>query len=460
VRIPLIAFIAAGMQLVPVAVALARPRWLRGPRLGVAIWLVLLALMDVSGLAWTFWLKLGNNHAITYIFAPVQGAVLLWAISLWQVRPVLRTTVRLLIPLLLAWWAANIALIENLDSFSVVGSPVYHLIALSAALLALVTRARDAEEPLLRADWLWILVGIALFFAANASVTIVQGVAIEAMDYPLAARAGVLKSIIDVVALLVMTGGFLWPPRPTSSGALTVLLVVVAFVAALVIAQRDRIALRREGEAQVARAQEEERAWVAGELHDDILQRIALLRHEMEQCLTGEAAAADPATVTRLRGINAELLDLGVAVRNIARRLHPTVVDQIGLLPAVQALADETRGASGIAVSLRLPGEAPPVGRDVARAAYRIIQEALRNTARHSRSATATVEVRIQGARLHLRVADEGRGFGEQRPGTPGIGLGILRERALSVGGTAEVESDPARGTVVTAVLPLRREGE
>jgi hypothetical protein len=218
VRIPLIAFIAAGMQLVPVAVALARPRWLRGPRLGVAIWLVLLALMDVSGLAWTFWLKLGNNHAITYIFAPVQGAVLLWAISLWQVRPVLRTTVRLLIPLLLAWWAANIALIENLDSFSVVGSPVYHLIALSAALLALVTRARDAEEPLLRADWLWILVGIALFFAANASVTIVQGVAIEAMDYPLAARAGVLKSIIDVVALLVMTGGFLWPPRPTSSG--------------------------------------------------------------------------------------------------------------------------------------------------------------------------------------------------------------------------------------------------
>jgi signal transduction histidine kinase len=227
-------------------------------------------------------------------------------------------------------------------------------------------------------------------------------------------------------------------------------------VAALVIAQRDRIALKRRSELLVARAQDEERSWVAAELHDDILQRVALLRHEVEQFWTGTLPVRDPNTITRLRGISAELLDLGVAVRNIARRLHPTVVDQVGFLPALQALADEFRGASGIAVTLRLPHEPPVLGADVARAAYRIVQEALRNTARHSSSATASVEVQVHAQRLYIRVEDAGRGFDPSDRTADGIGLAILRERALSVGGSADVTSEGEHGTVVTASLPLR----
>ena len=225
---------------------------------------------------------------------------------------------------------------------------------------------------------------------------------------------------------------------------------------ALVIAQRDRAMLRRRSETLVARAQDEERAWVAGELHDDILQRVALLRHEVEQVWGGSLPVRDPHTITRLRGISAELLDLGVAVRNIARRLHPTVVDQIGFLPAVQALADDVRGSSGIEVSLRLPATPPPLGAEVARAAYRIVQEALRNTARHSSSATASVEVQVHAQRMFIRVADAGRGFDHPSGSPHGIGLAILRERALSVGGSADVTSDSGQGTVVTASLPLR----
>lgn len=222
------------------------------------------------------------------------------------------------------------------------------------------------------------------------------------------------------------------------------------------IAQRDRVALRRRSETLVARAQDEERAWVAGELHDDILQRVALLRHEVEQFWTGTLPVRDPHTITRLRGISAELMDLGVAVRNIARRLHPTVVDQVGFLPALQALADEVRGASGIAVTLRLPTEPPQLGPEVARAAYRIVQEALRNTARHSSSTTAAVEVQVHAQLLYIRVEDEGRGFDPADRSVHGIGLAILRERALSVGGSAEVTSSGAHGTTVTASLPLR----
>lgn len=226
------------------------------------------------------------------------------------------------------------------------------------------------------------------------------------------------------------------------------------------IAQRDRVALRKRSEALVARAHDEERAWVAGELHDDILQRIALLRHEVEQFWSGTLPVRDAHTVSRLRGISAELLDLGVAVRNIARRLHPTVVDHVGFLPAVHALADEIRGASGIAVSVRLPKEPPVMAAEVARAAYRIVQEALRNTARHSSSTTASVDVQVQAQRLLIRVEDAGKGFGRTDGPRHGIGLAILRERALSVGGTAEISSDAGRGTVVTASLPLRTAAE
>jgi len=240
------------------------------------------------------------------------------------------------------------------------------------------------------------------------------------------------------------------------AGALSTLIAVVAFVAALVIAQRDRVALRRRSEVLVARAQDEERAWIAGELHDDILQRVALLRHEVEQFWTGTLPVRDPHTITRLRGISAELLDLGVAVRNIARRLHPTVVDQVGFLPALQALAEEFRGASGIAISLRLPPEPPALAAEVARAAYRIVQEALRNTARHSSSTTALVEVQVHAQRLYIRVEDAGRGFDPADRTRNGIGLAILRERALSVGGSVDVSSEGDRGTLVTATLPLR----
>lgn len=217
-KIPLVIWIAAGTQLLPVAAALAHPRWLRGPRLGIAIWLVLLVLNDASSWAWSQWLLLGNNHVVSYVFMPIQGVVVLWAIAQWQVRPVLYLTIRLCIPLLLVWWGVDLLFLEGLSSFSVIGSPVASLLTLAAAMLAIVTRARATEVPVLRQDWLWLLSALAIFYATSATVTIVSGAAIESGDYALAVRASILKASIDIVAFLMMAGGFLWAPRQTSSG--------------------------------------------------------------------------------------------------------------------------------------------------------------------------------------------------------------------------------------------------
>ncbi len=230
--------------------------------------------------------------------------------------------------------------------------------------------------------------------------------------------------------------------------------VLVAFMAAMALAQRQRSRMRQQQAVLVARAHEEERAWVAGELHDDVLQRIALVRAEVESLWEPDRPSTE-VLEDRLRGINAELVDLAVAVRRIATRLHPTVVDQVGLLPALHSLAEEVERGSDVEVQVETSGEAGAVPTETARAAYRIVQESLRNVVRHSGSRTARVAVTVDERHLALRVQDEGRGFDSGRAQAHGLGLASLRERAIMVGGTAEVRSRPGTGTTVEVRLPV-----
>lgn len=213
--------------------------------------------------------------------------------------------------------------------------------------------------------------------------------------------------------------------------------------------------MRQEQALLVARAHEEERAWVASELHDDILQRIALVCAEVESLRSDDRRREVEVLESRLQGINAELVDLAVAIRRVAARLHPTIVDQVGLLPALEELALEVSRGSEVKVQISTE-TAPdrPLG-ETARTAYRIVQEALRNVVRHSASRVATVTLAFDARNLVLTVQDDGRGFDmtTTRPG--GLGLASLRERALIAGGTLEVRSRLGHGTSVRATLPL-----
>lgn len=231
-------------------------------------------------------------------------------------------------------------------------------------------------------------------------------------------------------------------------------------VAAMVLAQRQRERLRQQQAVLVARAHEEERAWVAGELHDDVLQRIALVRAELESLWSERSApAAGPADEphpldVRLKGVNTELVDLAVAVRAIATRMHPTVVDQVGLLPALQSLKAEVERGSPLTVALDIRGSEPTPPLETARAAYRIVQEALRNVVRHAQATAATVTVELNSRHVHLTIQDNGRGFDASLLKSQGLGLASLRERAVMVGGRAEVRSRPGAGTTIDVSLP------
>ena len=233
---------------------------------------------------------------------------------------------------------------------------------------------------------------------------------------------------------------------------LSVAILLTAFVAALVISQRRRIALERAHARRLLAAQEEERSRVARELHDDALQRIAIIRNNVD-----EVARLRPEVQHRLGGVSAELEDLSAVLRTAARHLHPSVVEKAGLVRALQELAEEFGRTARLDVRLALPAASPPLRPELGVAVYRIAQEALRNVVRHAGVSRAdlSLEVAADAGALTLRVADAGKGFaaGASRP-EDGLGLVAMRQRAEAVGGRVTLRSAPGGGTTVTAVFP------
>ena len=235
------------------------------------------------------------------------------------------------------------------------------------------------------------------------------------------------------------------------AGALSVAILLAAFIAALLIAQRRHLALEREHARRLLTVQEEERSRVARELHDDALQRIALIRHEMDEA----ARLANLEAAHRIGGVSGELEDLSTVLRTAAHQLHPSVVEKAGLAPALLDLAAEFGRTSGLDVRLTLPAGNVAVPPGIGVAVYRIAQEALRNVVRHAGVQQAELGLELGGGGLTLRVADAGKGFVTGGSGSEdGLGLIAMRQRAEASGGRLAVIAAPGRGTVVTVSFP------
>lgn len=196
-------------------------------------------------------------------------------------------------------------------------------------------------------------------------------------------------------------------------------------------------------------AQEEERRRIGRELHDEI-----------GQILTGvnlmlARADVEPELVRTAQEILAGLLD---RVRDLSLLLRPPMLDT-GLVPALRWHLERFRAQSGINVAMHTTA-VPRLRTEVETAAYRIVQEALTNVARHAGARRATVSVRIEGERLSVEIADDGRGFDPDGE-CEGMGLESMRQRAALVGGRLRIASSaPGSGTLVAAELPLRTAGE
>lgn len=205
-------------------------------------------------------------------------------------------------------------------------------------------------------------------------------------------------------------------------------------------------------------AQENERRLLARDLHDELGQHCAAIRVEAE-CLLGGLRrpvpdlAAVSAGAAAVAG-NAEALQR--EVRRMLRRLRPPALETLGLAAATGSLVDEWRRRHGIAASLSCDslGVLPD---EVATAAYRVVQEALTNVARHAQASAVRVSLRRAGDRLHIEVADDGVGFagaaGSAATSGGGFGLVGMAERIADFGGLLKL--DGGRGVSVRAEIPL-----
>jgi two-component system sensor histidine kinase UhpB len=205
---------------------------------------------------------------------------------------------------------------------------------------------------------------------------------------------------------------------------------------------------RRAGSAAL-HAQEEERARVARDLHDEVNQSLTGLLLRLEAAREG----APPEMEDELAETKALANQAMTELLQLARQLRPTALDDLGLVAAIEGQVEQLRRGE-IAARLDAEGDFSDLGDDAQLVVYRVAQEALSNAARHS--GAQRVEVRLRrgdSGGVVLEVADDGRGFAfdeSQR----GLGIGGMRERALLVGAELTIESRPDSGTTIRLDLP------
>ncbi len=206
---------------------------------------------------------------------------------------------------------------------------------------------------------------------------------------------------------------------------------------------------------KVVFAQEEERRRIAYDLHDGVAPLIVSARQHVET--SRDVSGADPARAAAelTRGVE-RLGQAIVEMRHVLRALRPSTIDADGLAAAVRRSLDEAARDAGWTVRFAdsLGDEALPAA--VETAAFRIVQEAITNAARHARATSLEVELAREAGSVRVVVRDRGVGFAVSAVTSRGLGLASMQERARLLGGACVVEGDPATGTTITAHLPLR----
>ncbi len=227
----------------------------------------------------------------------------------------------------------------------------------------------------------------------------------------------------------------------------------------------DRLRKERQNYQRLARhmliAQEEERARVARELHDETSQSLTGLSLSM-QALLSIAKASDFGDATfkaKLEKAYNITLQLSSEISKIMKSLRPTALDSLGLGPAVHQYAENRLQVVGINVSVKQMGMEQRLPKEVEFALYRIAQGAIANIAWHSKAKNAVINLRNNSDEFVMEIEDDGKGFDASKPiqvDESGRGRGLLsmKERANLLGGTCDIQSQPGKGTKITVTMP------
>lgn len=227
------------------------------------------------------------------------------------------------------------------------------------------------------------------------------------------------------------------------------------FVGALSMVQditdrrNSEVALKKLN-GRVLAAQEQERRFLARELHDEVGQVLTAVSLNLETL----RAVAPPDAQAAIEDSTAVVAEAIRQVRSLSLDLRPPMLDDFGLAPAVKWFIDQQNKRAGLPINADIPENLPRLPTEHEAGCYRIIQEAVTNALRHAKPGRIDVTVTRDAGAVTLAVTDDGYGFDPAASGT-GFGLAGMRERAALMGGSLRVQSEYGNGTTVTARVPL-----
>jgi signal transduction histidine kinase len=203
--------------------------------------------------------------------------------------------------------------------------------------------------------------------------------------------------------------------------------------------------------ARLLEIQEEERRRISRELHDEAGQALSGLLVDLAN-VSAELAGAPGVIGERLESIRRGAESTLASIRNLSLLLRPSMLDDLGLIPALRWQARETERRTGMRVAVATDDQGIELPDEYRTTIYRVVQEALTNAARHSKAQTVSILVRSEATRLIVVIQDDGIGFDSSQ--SKGMGLLGMYERIAHLRGNFEIESEPGQGVVLRIELP------
>jgi signal transduction histidine kinase len=211
--------------------------------------------------------------------------------------------------------------------------------------------------------------------------------------------------------------------------------------------------------ARMIEQHEEERRRLSRELHDETAQVFSAVKMEL-----GVLRDASPAQTARFDHVLG-LIDTGIrSIRNVTNDLRPSLLDDLGLLPALRSLVADFSDRSGIAAGLVAPGTLPTLSPEAELALFRALQEALSNVVRHAGARSVDVDISVSAKGVRLEVRDDGKGIppessSERLERAGHFGLAGMRERISALGGSVRLRGQPGAGASLEVLVPTGQAG-
>lgn len=244
--------------------------------------------------------------------------------------------------------------------------------------------------------------------------------------------------------------------RYIASG-LAALLAQSAIIVSLLINRKKRIAAEKEARSLAGRilsAGEDERRYLARELHDDVSQRLAAVSIEtgsLENKLSNSTEIKE--SLGKLKKTLKSICD---DLHRMSRHMHPSVLDDFGLPDALKSECTELSQRWGLPIECHYTKSFPEIPKSIALCLYRVAQESLWNAVRHSSSSKITVELKSDPEFVYLDIKDDGKGFDlNLTQPNRGLGLASMTERIRLVDGTIKIDTAPSQGVSIAVVVPI-----